>query len=116
MESVDFMAVDEQFHDDLDLWSLSLVDDYKKHGLGVDCYVLEPVVDRKIFDRFLLEPICDPVDVLYDYFRIHRDNIDQYIVDRLFAYITYKDIISALVSKNYMEDIFSIIIKNCNSV
>lgn len=65
MESVDFMAVDEQFHDDLDLWSLSLVDDYKKHGLGVDCYVLEPVVDRKIFDRFLLEPICDPVDVLY---------------------------------------------------
>ncbi|SNB57374.1 CPXV017 protein [Cowpox virus] len=116
MESADFMAVDEQFHDDLDIWSLSLVDDYVKHGLGVDCYVLEPVVDRKIFDRFLLEPFSDPVDILYDYFRIHRDNIDQYIVDRLFAYITYKDIISALVSKNYMEDIISIIIKNCNSV
>ncbi|AKJ93646.1 ankyrin [Raccoonpox virus] len=114
MESSDFMAVDEQFHDDLR--SLSLVDDYVKHGLGVECYVLEPVVDRKIFDRFLFEPFCDPVDILYDYFRIHRDNIDQYIVDRLVAYITYNDIISALVSRNYTEDILALIVKNCRCI
>ncbi|QED21138.1 ankyrin repeat-containing protein [Borealpox virus] len=114
MESSDFMAIDEQFYDDLR--SLSLVDDYVKHGLGVDCYVLEPVVDRKIFDRFLLEPFCDPVDILYNYFRIHRDNIDQYIVDRLSAYITYKDIISALVSGNYSQDIITLIVKNCSCI
>ncbi|QEQ49350.1 Ankyrin [Orthopoxvirus akhmetapox] len=112
--SFELMAVDEQFYYDLE--SLSLVDEYVNHGLGVDCYVLEPIVDRKMFDRLLLEPFSDPVDILYDYIRAHRDNIDQYIVDRLFAYITNKDIIAALVSGNYTQDVITIIIKNCRCI
>ncbi|AOP31699.1 ankyrin [Volepox virus] len=100
MDSFDSMVVDEHFHE--------------IRAYDLKYYILEPVVDRVIFDSILVENIelnHDIAHILYDYIKSHQHNIDTYIIDKLLPYITNKDIIRLVISKEYNKHIISIIIK-----